>query len=59
MNVDSKLTGGAAVGAAIAVYLTHGGDYQFEEIAALSAGIGAAVTYLAAKIDRLMAWKGE
>lgn len=45
MNME-RLSGGAAAGAALAVFLTHGADYSIEEIAALATGFGAAITYL-------------
>lgn len=49
-----KLTGGAAVGAAIVVWFTHGGDYTIEEIAALAVGLGSTVTYVVTLAERLL-----
>ncbi len=52
MNVP-KLTGGTAAGAALVVFFTHGADYTLEEIAALTAGAGAAITYLITMLERM------
>ncbi len=49
-----KLSGGAAVGAAVVVWFTHGADFTLEEIAALSIGLGAAVTYVVTLAERLL-----
>ncbi len=40
-----KLTGGAAIGAALAVIYTHGFEYTVQEIMALGAGFGAIASY--------------
>ncbi len=58
MNLE-KLTGGAAVGAGVVVWLTHGGEYNVEEVAAMSLGLGAAVTYAVSQVERLMKWLGR
>ena len=58
MNLE-KLTGGAAVGAGIVVWLTHGRDFDVAEIAALSVGLGAAITYAVSRVERLMKWSGD
>ncbi len=49
-----KLSGGAAVGAAVVVWFTHGGDFTLEEIAALSLGLGASITYVVNLAERLL-----
>ena len=54
MNFE-KLTGGAAVGAGVVVWFTHGLDFTVEEIAAMSVGLGAVVTYAAGMVERLIA----
>ena len=55
MNFE-KLTGGAAVGAAVVVWLTHGGDWSIEEVAPMAAGLGAAITYVVNAVERLLGW---
>lgn len=49
-----KLTGGAAVGAAVVVWFTHGKEFSIEEIAALSVGLGSAITYVVGMIERAL-----
>ncbi len=53
MNFE-KLTGGAAVGAAVVVWVTHGRDFNIEEIAAMAMGLGATITYLVNLIERML-----
>ncbi len=52
MNLE-KLTGGAAVGAGVVVWLTHSGDFTVEEIVAMSVGLGSAITYAVGVIERV------
>ena len=52
MNLE-KLTGGAAVGAGIVVWVTHGGDFNIEEIAAMALGLGSAITYVISRLEKL------
>ena len=52
MNLE-KLTGGTAVGAALVVWYTHGGDWTEVEIGALTAGAGAAITYVVRLAEKL------
>ena len=52
MNFE-KLTGGAAVGAGIVVWLTHGGDFNIEEIAAMAVGLGSAITYVISRLEKV------
>lgn len=54
MNINTSLTGGLAVGAAVAVLLTHGGDYSVEEIGALAAGLGTAINYMVKVLERVL-----
>ena len=57
-----SLTGGQAVGAALVVWLTHGGEWPVESIAAMAVGTGAAITYIAGWVERIAsryAPKGE
>ena len=54
-----NLTGGAAVGAALVVWLTHGGDYSMEEIVAMSVGAGSVITYAVGLVERFIGWRGE
>lgn len=49
-----KLTGAAAVGTAVVVWATHGGDWSLEEIAALSAGAGSALAYVVKLVERFI-----
>ncbi len=58
MNLE-RLTGGAAVGAALVVLYTHGKEYSLEEIAAMATGLGAVVTYGANLVERFMKWNGS
>ena len=53
MNLE-RLTGGAAVGAALVVLYTHGEEYTLEEIAAMAVGLGAVVTYVANLIEKFL-----
>ena len=48
--------GGLAIGAALAVLYTHGGDYAQAEVATLGAGAGALVTWAGRMIERFIAW---
>lgn len=51
-----NLSGGAAVGAAIAVFFTHGdATWGKEEVAVLAIGLGAAITYVVGAGERLVA----
>lgn len=52
MNMN-KLTGGAAVGAAIVVFFAHGKDFTPEEIVAMSAGVGTAINYVVNLVELL------
>ena len=58
MNIE-RLTGGAAVGAAVVVWATHGREYNVEEIAAMALGLGAAITYVVNQIERVKNWLGD
>lgn len=51
---NTQLTGGMAVGLGVVVWLTHGGDWTPEQIGALSAGLGAAITYTVRMAERLL-----
>ena len=53
-----KLTGGAAVGAGLVVWLTHGRDFNIEEVAAMAAGLGAVVTYAVNLFERFLKCMG-
>ena len=55
MNME-RLTGGAAVGAGLVVFYTHGENYSIEEIAAMATGLGAAITYVVSLAERFMGW---
>ena len=57
MNYE-KLTGGAAVGAALVVWVTHGSTFAVEEIAIMAAGAGAAVTYLVGLAEEFIGRSG-
>ena len=52
MNFE-KLTGGAAVGAAVVVWATHGGGWSIEEVVPMAVGLGAAITYVVNFFERL------
>lgn len=49
-----KLTGGAAVGAGVIVWATHGMDFSIEEVVTMAAGLGAVVTYIVNLVERFM-----
>lgn len=53
MNLE-KLTGGAAVGAGVVVWMTHGGEFTLEEIAAMSLGLGSVITYVVSLVERFL-----
>lgn len=58
MNLE-KLTGGAAVGAAVVVWATHGGEFDIAEVATMSVGLGAAITYVVNQVERLLSRFGS
>lgn len=53
MNLE-KLTGGAAVGAGVVIWATHGREFAVEEVVAMAAGLGAVITYLVSLIERAL-----
>lgn len=48
----TNLSGAAAVGMALAVWYTHGGDWAEVEIGMLGAGMGAAIKYVVSWVDQ-------
>lgn len=54
MPTGTQAGAGVAVGAAVVAYITHDGGWSVEELAALTAGLGAAVTYVFRYVTRLL-----
>ena len=49
------LTGAAGVGAMCAVFITHGGDFTWEEVTAIGSGITSVAAFGAQMIRQLVA----